>query len=147
MQSQNRLLDDLARVASGAFGVAAGMRSEVESRMREQFEQILSRMDLVTREDYEAAYAMAQNARDAQESMVERVATLEARVNELEEKLAAYQTSGEASGKSAGSGSKTGGAGSSKGGGKSGKSAGSKKGGGAGDDAAAGEADSENDGG
>jgi BMFP domain-containing protein YqiC len=151
MQSQNRLLDDLARVASGAFGVAAGMRSEVESRMREQFEQILSRMDLVTREDYEAAYAMAQNARDAQESMVERVATLEARVNELEEKLAAYQTSGESSGKSAGSGSKTGGAGSStgssKGGGKSGKSAGSKKGGGAGDDAAAGEADSENDGG
>ncbi len=146
MQSQNRLLDDLARVASGAFGVAAGMRSEVESRMREQFEQILSRMDLVTREDYEAAYAMAQNARDAQESMAERVATLEARVNELEEKLAAYQTSGESSGKSAGSGSKTGGA-SSKGGGKSGKSAGSKKGGGAGDDASAGEADSENDGG
>ena len=87
MQSQNRLLDDLARVASGAFGVAAGMRSEVESRMREQFEQVLSRMDLVTREDYEAAYSMAQNARDAQESMAERVATLEARVSELEEKL------------------------------------------------------------
>lgn len=127
MQSQNRLLDDLARVASGAFGVAAGMRSEVESRMREQFEQVLSRMDLVTREDYEAAYTMAQNARDAQESMAERVATLEARVSELEEKLAAYQAGDASAGKRSGSSAKTS---SSSGSAKSGKSGTSKKTGG-----------------
>ena len=30
MQSQNPLLDDLARVASGALGVAAGLRGEAE---------------------------------------------------------------------------------------------------------------------
>ena len=36
MQSQNRVLDDLARVASGAIGVAAGMREEIAARLREQ---------------------------------------------------------------------------------------------------------------
>jgi BMFP domain-containing protein YqiC len=103
MQSQNRLLDDLARVASGAFGVAAGMRSEVEGRMREQFERVLSRMDLVTREDYEAAYSMAQTAREEQEAMAERLAKLEAKVEELEGKLAA-----QAGGAQAGSGTSSG---------------------------------------
>lgn len=127
MQSQNRLLDDLARVASGAFGVAAGMRSEVESRLREQFEQILSRMDLVTREEYEAAHTMAQNAREQQESMAERMAMLEARVGELEDRLASAQAGGGAGGKAAGS---AGTSSSSKGGGKSGKSSSKKSGGG-----------------
>lgn len=84
MQSQNRLLDDLARVASGAFGVASGMRSEVESRLREQFERILSQMDLVTREEYEVAHTMAQNAREEQEALAERLAAVEARLAEVE---------------------------------------------------------------
>ena len=33
MQTQNRLLDDLVRVASGAIGVATEMRGEVEARL------------------------------------------------------------------------------------------------------------------
>ena len=78
MQTQNRLLDDLARVASGALGVAAGMREEVEARLRDQFERVLGRMDLVTREEFEAVRAMAIKAREEQEILSERVATLEA---------------------------------------------------------------------
>ena len=35
MQTTNKLLDDLARVASGALGVAAGMRDEAETAMRQ----------------------------------------------------------------------------------------------------------------
>ena len=78
MQSQNRLLDDLARVASGALGVAAGMRSEVEARLREQFERLITQMDLVTREEFDAVQAMAAKARSEQELLAERVAKLEA---------------------------------------------------------------------
>ena len=77
MQSQNRLLDDLARVASGALGVAAGMREEVEARLRDQFERVLARMELVTREEFEAVRAMAIKAREEQEVLSERVAALE----------------------------------------------------------------------
>ena len=77
MQTQNRLLDDLARVASGAIGVAAGMRAEVEARLREQFERVLSQMDLVTREEFDAVKAMAAKARAEQEDLAERLAALE----------------------------------------------------------------------
>jgi BMFP domain-containing protein YqiC len=78
MQSESRLLEDLARVAAGAMGVAQGMREEVEARLKDQFERVLSRMDLVTREEFEVVQAMARAAREAQEELEQRVAALEA---------------------------------------------------------------------
>lgn len=78
MQTQNRFLDDLARVTSGAMGVAAGVRGEVEARVREQLERVLSQMDLVPREEFEVVKAMAAKARAEQELLSERVAQLEA---------------------------------------------------------------------
>jgi BMFP domain-containing protein YqiC len=80
MQTQNRLLDDLARVATGALGAFSGMRDEVETRMKEQFERVLGRMNLVTREEFDAVRAMAAKARAAQEALEKRVAALEARL-------------------------------------------------------------------
>jgi BMFP domain-containing protein YqiC len=77
MQTQNKLLDDLARVASGALGVAAGMREEVEARLRDQFARVLEHMDLITREEFEAVRAMAVKAREEQEILEDRVAALE----------------------------------------------------------------------
>jgi BMFP domain-containing protein YqiC len=78
MQVDNRLLDDLARVASGAFGAISGVRGEVEARMKQQFERILSEMDVVSREEFEAVKAMAAKARTEQEALETRVAALEA---------------------------------------------------------------------
>jgi hypothetical protein len=83
MQTQNRLLDDLARVAAGAVGGLAGMRHEVETRLREQFERILGRMNLVSREEFEVVQAMAAKARAEQEALTARLAQLEARLEEL----------------------------------------------------------------
>lgn len=80
MQTQNRLLDDLARVATGALGAFSGMRDEVETHMKEQFERVLGRMNLVTREEYDAVKAMAAKARAAQEALERRVAALEAKL-------------------------------------------------------------------
>ncbi len=80
MQTQNRLLDDLARVATGALGVAAGMRDEIEARLRDQFEKILAGLDLVTREEFDAVKAMAAKARAEQETLARRVAALEAQL-------------------------------------------------------------------
>jgi hypothetical protein len=77
MQSQNRFFDDLARVAAGAMGTLSGVRSEVESRLREQFERVLAGMDLVTRDEFEAVKAMAAKARAEQEDMARRLAELE----------------------------------------------------------------------
>lgn len=78
MQTQNRLLDDLARVAAGALGALTGVREEIEARLKEQFQTILDRMNLVRREEFEVVQAMAAKARAEQERLAERVAALEA---------------------------------------------------------------------
>ncbi len=78
MQINNRFLDDLARVASGALGIAAGVKGEVEALLRQRFERILTDMDLVGREEFEAVKAMAAKARAEQEALAEKVARLKA---------------------------------------------------------------------
>ncbi|MGH7123303.1 MAG: accessory factor UbiK family protein [Stellaceae bacterium] len=80
MQNDNRIFEDLARVASGALSALTGVREEVEARLRDQFQHILDRMNLVRREEFEAVQAMAAKARDEQERLAERVAALEARL-------------------------------------------------------------------
>ncbi len=84
MQTENRLLDDLARVATGALGALTGVRDELETRLRDQFERILSRMNLVRREEFDAVQAMVAKARSEQEALAARVAVLEARLGEAE---------------------------------------------------------------
>lgn len=84
MQFDHRLIDDLARVAGGALGTLSGVREDIEARLRQQFERILAGMDLVSREEFEVARAMAQAAREEQERLTTRLATLEARLAVLE---------------------------------------------------------------
>jgi BMFP domain-containing protein YqiC len=88
MQTDNPLLDDLARVASGALGALTGMRGEVEARIRDQLERVLARMDMVTREEFDAVRAMAAKARGEQDRLLERIAALEARLDRLAAELA-----------------------------------------------------------
>jgi len=82
MASENRLFDDLARMAGGAMGALAGVRQEIEARLREQMERWLASMDLVTREEFEAVKAMAAKARTEQERLEQRLAALESAVAE-----------------------------------------------------------------
>jgi len=80
MQTDNRILDDLARVAAGAFSAMSGIKDEVEARLREQFERILDRMDLVRRDEFEAVKAVAAKAREEQEALQARLDALEAKL-------------------------------------------------------------------
>ena len=83
MQTENRLLDDLARMANGALNTLSGVREEIESRVRERVERMLADMDMVPREEFEAVRAMAQTARSEQEDLAARVAELERRLSGL----------------------------------------------------------------
>ena len=80
MQTSNRLFDDLARVASGAFHTLSGLREEIETRVRERVERMAADLDLVTREEFDAVRTMAANARAAQEELAAKVTELEARI-------------------------------------------------------------------
>ncbi len=80
MQTQNRLFDDLARVANGAIGTLGGVKTEIEALVRQRMESLLANMDLVTREEFDAVKAVAVAAREEQEALAARVAQLEAAV-------------------------------------------------------------------
>ena len=84
MQVDNKLLDDLARVAAGAAGAVTGLRDEVEAQMRQRIERLLANMDVVTREEFEVVRELAANARREQEALSKTVAALERRVASLE---------------------------------------------------------------
>jgi BMFP domain-containing protein YqiC len=84
MQSQNRLFDDLARVASGAAGALAGVRTEMEDAFRQKLERYLAEADMVPRDEFDAIKAVAVKAREAQEGLEARVAALEAEIVALQ---------------------------------------------------------------
>ncbi len=84
MQTQNPILDDLAHLASGAAGIAAGIKAEVETQLRQRVERWLGDMDLVPREEFEVVKDMAAKARAEQEEMAGRLAAMEARLGKLE---------------------------------------------------------------
>jgi BMFP domain-containing protein YqiC len=83
------LFDDLAGVAGGAFSAIAGMRAEIESMAHAQVEAMVQRLELVRREDLDAAMEVARRAREGEEVLATRVAALEARLTALEEQLGA----------------------------------------------------------
>ncbi|PIW29294.1 MAG: hypothetical protein COW30_05335 [Rhodospirillales bacterium CG15_BIG_FIL_POST_REV_8_21_14_020_66_15] len=78
MQTSNRILDDLAKVANGAVATLAGIRDEMESMIRQQIERFLADGNLVPRDEFDAMAEVARNARAAQEKLEARVAKLEA---------------------------------------------------------------------
>lgn len=73
----NRILDDIARLATDAAGAAQGMRREVETVVKTQIERLLRDLDVVTREEFEAVREMALIAREENDKLAARLAALE----------------------------------------------------------------------
>ena len=82
MQTQSSVFDDLARLMTGAMGMAQGMGDEAKSFMRSQADRFVAEMDLVGRDEFEAVKQLASEARAEAEALRERVAALEALLKE-----------------------------------------------------------------
>jgi BMFP domain-containing protein YqiC len=80
VQTTNRFFDEMARLMNDAAGAAHGMRREFETLFRTQAERLMRELDVVTREEFEAAKEMARLAREENEELKARVAALEARL-------------------------------------------------------------------
>ena len=81
-QTQSRFFDDLSRLMTDAAGLADGARREAQTFARTQMERMMSGMDIVTREEFEAVKEMAARARDDNEKLLARIAALEAKLAE-----------------------------------------------------------------
>jgi len=78
MQSDNPILDGLARLMTDAAGAAQSVRTEMDTFMRQRLERLVADMDFVPREEFEAVKAMAAKARSENEKLEARIAALEA---------------------------------------------------------------------
>ena len=73
MQTSNRLLDDLAKVANGAVSTLVGVKDEIEALVRQRVDKLLADADLVSREEFEVVKAMITEARTEQEHLFEAI--------------------------------------------------------------------------
>jgi len=80
MQSENRLLEDLARLAGGAFSSFTTLKDEAEARVHEKLEKILGGMDLVKRDEFDAVKEMAIKARMENAALGEQIKNLGAEI-------------------------------------------------------------------
>ena len=78
MQTNNRILDDIAKLANAAVSTLVGAKSEAESAIRQQLSHLLGEMDLVPRDEFEAIKAVAIKARTEKETQEKRILALEA---------------------------------------------------------------------
>lgn len=60
MAQGSRIFDDIGRLMNDAAGVAEGVRREVETAVKSQAERVISDLDLVKREDYDALRELVQ---------------------------------------------------------------------------------------
>ena len=69
-----------------------GLREEAEAIVRARIDETIRALDLVRRDEYDAAMEMAARARDGQEAAAARVAALEERLAVIEARLAGLES-------------------------------------------------------
>lgn len=79
-ETRGRVFDELGRLMTDAAGAAAGVRREVQTAVRAQASRVLSDLDVVRRDEFEAVRAMAAKARDENERLEAKIAALEAKL-------------------------------------------------------------------
>ena len=81
-QTSSRFFDEMGRLMNDAAGVAQGVRREFDTLFRTQAERVLRELDVVQREEFEAAKEMARLAREENEALKARIDALEAKLTD-----------------------------------------------------------------
>jgi BMFP domain-containing protein YqiC len=78
MQTRNPIFDEIAKLATGAAGVAQGVGEEARSFWRAQMERMIADMDMVRRDEFDAVKDLAAAARAEVDVLKARLEALEA---------------------------------------------------------------------
>lgn len=84
MVNKSRFFDDIAGVAGGVISAAVGVREEINALVQSRVDEVLTRLQVVRREEFEAMRELATLARIGQEEAEKRLAALEQRLSTLE---------------------------------------------------------------
>lgn len=83
MQKDHPLFEDMSRFASSLAGGAMEMKREIMAQMAAHIDGLADRMQLVSREEFEATKAMATKARQENELLSARLDALQAQIEML----------------------------------------------------------------
>lgn len=83
MQTNSKIFDDFAKLASGAMGTAQGMKSEIDNLVHQQLERMVAKMDLVPREEFDACKALIIKMNDVMDEQAAKIEELEAKLAKL----------------------------------------------------------------
>jgi BMFP domain-containing protein YqiC len=76
-QTDNPFLDGMAKAFTDAAGMAQSLRTEIDTFVRQRLERLVTDMDFVPRQEFEAVKAMAAKARTENERLAARLQILE----------------------------------------------------------------------
>ncbi|OYU34249.1 accessory factor UbiK family protein [Novosphingobium sp. PASSN1] len=96
MQTENKLFEDLSKVASSALGTLAGVTREMQDQARARARDFVGGSDAIDRDEFEAVKANAAAAREAVEVLKAEVAALKAELAALAKPPAAARKSAKA---------------------------------------------------
>lgn len=77
MSTQDRILDDVARVAGAAMGVLNGAKEQAGKTARTCVDSLAHEMDLVPREDFEKLEMLVEALQTQQKKLEDRIEELE----------------------------------------------------------------------
>jgi BMFP domain-containing protein YqiC len=90
MQSQNRIFDDMAKMAGGALSALTAFKQEMETLVRDRLDRFMAEANYVRRDEFDAVKAVAAAARAEQEKLNARVDALESALNAKKKKSSAH---------------------------------------------------------
>jgi len=76
MQSENKIFEDISKVATAAMGTMAGVGREVEAMVRTRVREMVGGLDMVSREEFDAVRTMAATARAEVEALKGEIAAM-----------------------------------------------------------------------
>ena len=81
MSKSAPLIEDLLTLGGSLFGNLVEARHEIKSQAKTHVDSLARKLDLVSREEFDAAFAMLAKARAMQDDLQERIARVEAKLN------------------------------------------------------------------
>lgn len=78
---KKKLVDDLMTLGNAIVGNALGARHELKAQAKQKLDALTQQLDLVSRAEFDAAFAMLSKARLVQEDLSDRLETIEAHLN------------------------------------------------------------------
>ena len=81
MSKNAPLIEDILSLGGSLLGNLVDARHELKAQARTGIEGVARRLDLVTREEFDAAFAMLQKARAVQDDIIDRLEKIEGKLN------------------------------------------------------------------